>query len=133
MPMTPAARQKLPPHVPPEVAGDVPLFARKAIEENPHETIIPELRATLPPVAYVTNIFPGKQPGWLLGHAEEGKALLQDTEHFVKKGMGKCGRGIGENCRVIPTQADPPIHSLYRRELNPHFSPQKITVMGEQI
>jgi cytochrome P450 len=131
--MTPAARQKLPPHVPPEVAGDVPLFARKAIEENPHETIIPELHATLPPVAYVTNIFPGKQPGWLLKHAEDVKALLQDTEHFVKKGMGQWSQGIGENWLVIPTEADPPIHNLYRRELNPHFTPQKITVMGERI
>jgi len=61
------------------------------------------------------------------------KALLLDTEHFVKKGMGQWSQGIGENWLVIPTEADPPIHNLYRKELNPHFTPQKITVMGERI
>jgi cytochrome P450 len=130
---TAAAVQKLPAHVPPQLAGDVALFARQVIWEDPHETLIPELHATLPPIAYVTNIFPGKRPGWLLKQAEDVKALLQDTEHFVKKGMGQWSQGIGENWLVIPTEADPPIHTLYRRELNTHFTPQKINAMTDGI
>ena len=131
--MSAAVRRKLPDHVPPEIAGDLPLFARQVIEENPHASIIPELHATLPPVAYVTNIFPGRRPGWLLKHTEDVKTLLQDTEHFVKKGVGQWSHAIGENWLVIPTEADPPIHTLYRRELNPHFTPQKVSAMGERI
>jgi len=131
--MATAAAHVLPDHVPPGLAGDLPLFARKAVFEDPHETIIPEMHATLPPITYVTNIFPGRKPGWLLKHAEDVKNLLQDTTHFVKKGMGQWSQGIGENWLVIPTEADPPIHNQYRRELNPHFTPQKITAMGERI
>jgi cytochrome P450 len=84
-------------------------------------------------VAYITNIFPGRRPGWLLKQAEDVKALLLDTEHFIKKGMGQWSQGIGENWLVIPTEADPPIHTLYRRTLNPHFTPQKITAMDARI
>ncbi|MBB3981959.1 hypothetical protein GGR44_001618 [Sphingobium fontiphilum] len=31
--------------------------------------MIPAMHAELPPITYVTNIFPGEQPGWLLKNA----------------------------------------------------------------
>ena len=131
--MATTAERVLPAHVPSELAMDLPLFARERVYENPHETMIPELHATLPPIAYVTNIFPGKSAGWLLKRTEDVKALLQDSEHFIKRGMGKWADSIGEDWIVVPTEADPPIHSLYRRALNPQFSPQKMHAMAEGI
>jgi cytochrome P450 len=131
--MSTAAAASLPSHVPPALAMDAPLFARKVIYDDPHEVTIPEMHATLPPIAYITNIFPGKRPGWLLKHTADVKSLLEDTDNFIKKGMGQWSQGIGENWLVIPTEADPPIHRSYRQTLNPAFTPQKISVMGERI
>src|SRR3546814_11356897 len=103
----------------------LPLFSRKTIFENPQETLIPQMRETLPPICYVTNIFPGDQPGWLLKHAEDVQVMLRDPDNFTKNGMGKWAQNIGEDWLVIPTEADPPIHSEYRKALNRHISEER--------
>ncbi len=126
----PAAR--VPDHVPPELVMESPLYARSTIYENPYETIIPRIHEG-PRVTYVTNIFPGKRPGWLLKRAEDVRALLQDTENFTKRGMGKWAETVGEDWMVIPTEADPPIHGFYRKALNPNFTPQKMMALSDQI
>jgi cytochrome P450 len=123
----------LPAHVKPELAVTLPLYSRTLVYENPQETLIPEMHATLPPLSYVTNIFPGDQPGWLLKNAEDVQVMLRDADNFTKNGMGKWAQNIGEDWLVIPTEADPPIHSEYRKALNPHFSPQKMFAMKDQV
>ncbi|AMK25638.1 cytochrome P450 (plasmid) [Sphingobium sp. SJ10-10] len=131
--MTKPAQQPLPDHVPPELAMALPLFSRQVIYDNPQEVLIPAMHADLPPVTYVTNIFPGDQPGWLLKNAEDVQAMLRDADNFTKNGMGKWAQNIGENWLVIPTEADPPIHTGYRKALNSHFAPQKMFAMKEQV
>jgi cytochrome P450 len=124
---------ELPAHVPPELVVTLPLFARKAIYESPQETLIPHMHATLPPLCYVTNIFPGDQSGWLLKNAEDVQLMLRDADNFTKRGMGKWAQNIGEDWIVIPTEADPPIHTDYRKALNGHFSPQKMFALKDQV
>lgn len=123
----------IPPHVPPELVRTCPLFDRVATTEDPYERMIPAIHADYPRVSYVTNIFPGKRPGWMLKRAEDVRALLQDTEHFEKRGMGQWAQGIGENWLVIPTEADPPEHAHYRKALNEHFTPAKMMGLSDQI
>lgn len=131
--MTDLAQQPLPDHVPAELAMALPLFSRQVIYENPQDVLIPAMHAELPPITYVTNIFPGDQPGWLLTKAEDVQAMLRDADNFTKNGMGKWAQNIGENWLVIPTEADPPIHTAYRKALNSHFAPQKMFAMKEQV
>ncbi|MDB5737953.1 MAG: cytochrome, partial [Sphingomonas bacterium] len=115
-----------------ELVVESPLYARKTVYENPFETLIRDIHNG-PRVTYVTNIFPGKRPGWLLRTAEDLRALLQDTDNFTKRDMGKWAEMLGENWMVIPTEADPPIHAFYRKALNPNFTPQKMVAMSDQI
>ncbi len=123
----------VPAHVPPELVFTLPLYSRTVVYENPQETLIPEMHATLPPLSYITNIFPGDQPAWLLKNAEDVQVMLRDADNFTKNGMGKWAQNIGENWLAIPTEADPPIHTEYRKALNGHFSPQKMFAMKEQV
>ena len=123
----------LPPHVPAELAVTLPLFARKVVKDCPQETLIPEMHRTLGPISYVTNIFPGDQPGWLLTGYDDVMAMLRNADDFTKNGMGKWSQGIGENWLVIPTEADPPVHTAYRKALNPSFAPQKMAAMKDQL
>jgi cytochrome P450 len=127
--MASAAASTLPPHVRPENAMASPLFARKVVKECPQETIIPEMHRTLGPITYITNIFPGDQPGWLLTGYDDVMTMLRNADDFTKNGMGKWAQSIGENWLVVPTETDPPIHSHYRKALNPSFSPQKMAAM----
>lgn len=131
--MTANVQNSVPDHVPADLAMALPLFSRKIVYENPQETLIPAMHADLPPITYVTNIFPGDQPGWLLTRAEDVQAMLRDADNFTKNGMGKWAQNIGENWLVIPTEADPPVHTGYRLALNEHFAPRKMFALKEQV
>ncbi len=127
--MATAAAQTLPSHVPVGKAVTLPLFSRKVVKGCPQDTMIPEMHRTLGPITYVTNIFPGDQPGWLLTRYDDVMAMLRNADDFTKNGMGKWAQSIGEDWLVIPTEADPPIHTGYRKALNPSFSPQKMAAL----
>ena len=131
--MTTAPNRTIPDHIPPHLVRTLPLFTRTTFYENPHETLIPQMQAELPPISYVTNIFPGDQPAWLLKHAEDLQAMLRDADNYTKKGIGKMAQSIGDDWIVIPTEADPPVHTEYRKALNSHFSPQKMYALKDQI
>lgn len=131
--MATALNRIIPDHVPAELIRTLPLFARKTVYENPQETLIPQMHAELPAISYVTNIFPGDQPGWMLKHAEDVQVMLRDADNYSKKGMGKFAQSIGDDWLVIPTEADPPVHTEYRKALNGHFAPQKMFAMKDQV
>lgn len=120
-------------HVPPHLVVTLPLFSRTAIRVNPHEVLIPEMQRTLPPICYVTNVYPGDQPAWLLKHAEDVHEVLRDAENFTKNGIGKFAQSLGENWLMIPTETDPPFHARYRQALNSHFSPSKMLALRDQL
>ena len=69
----------LPAHVPADKAVRLPLFAREVVRECPQETLIPEMHRTLGPITYVTNIFPGDKPGWLLTGYDDTMTMLRDA------------------------------------------------------
>lgn len=127
------AAQTLPAHVPAEKAVWLELFKRGNIDRCPQETLIPEIHRTLGRIAWVTNIFPGDRPGWLLTRVEDIQTVLRDPDNFTKNGMGKFAESIGEDWLVIPTETDPPSHSSYRKALNPAFSPQKMAAMRDDL
>jgi cytochrome P450 len=107
----------LPSHVAAEKAMRLPFFAREIVKDCPQETMIPEMHRTLGPITYVTNIFPGDKPGWLLTGYEDTMAMLRNVDDFTKNGMGQWSQSIGENWLVVPTEVDPPTHTHYRKAL----------------
>jgi cytochrome P450 len=123
----------LPAHVPADKAMRLPFFAREVVKDCPQETLIPQMHSSLGPITYVTNIFPGDKPGWLLTGYEDTMAMLRNADDFTKNGMGQWAQGIGEDWLVIPTEVDPPMHTAYRKALNPHFSPQKMAAMKDDL
>lgn len=131
--MATAATHEIPPHVPADKAMRLPFFAREEVRDCPQEKMIPEMHRSLGPITYVTNIFPGDKPGWLLTGYDDTMAMLRDPDNFTKNGMGQWSQGIGENWLVVPTEVDPPIHTFYRKALNPQFSPQKMAAMKDDL
>ncbi len=125
--------ETLPSHVPADKAVRLPYFAREVVKDCPQETLIPEMHRTLGPITYVTNIFPGDKPGWLLTGYDDTMTMLRDPDNYTKNGMGQWSQSIGENWLVVPTEVDPPMHAFYRKALNPNFSPQKMAAMKDDL
>ncbi len=127
----------LPDHVPPELAMPFALTPRTVTTVNPYTGIIPKLHEG-PPIFYGTDVFPGRQPGWVVRRADDLRKIYADTDNFGKRGNTGFAAGIdvlvideagiGESWDIIPTELDPPRHTGFRNALNPVFSPKR---MGE--
>jgi cytochrome P450 len=128
-----AQKREIPPHVPPHLVVNVPMFSRTPHRENPNEVLVPEMHRSLPPVCYVPDIFAGIYPAWLLMRAEDVHDVLRDAVNFTKNGMGKFAQSIGEDWLSIPTETDPPFHASYRKAVNPYFSPSRMLAMRDQL
>ncbi|MGW8204688.1 MULTISPECIES: cytochrome P450 [Sphingomonadales] len=117
----------LPDNVPRELVMPFALTPRRATTVNPYTDIIPKLHEG-PPIFYGTDVFPGRQPGWVVRRAEDLRKIYADTDSFGKRGNTGFAAGIGESWDIIPTELDPPRHTGFRNALNPVFSPKR---MGE--
>lgn len=123
----------LPSHVPPELAMPFPLTARTVTTVNPHLEMVPKLHEG-PPIFYGTNIFPiAPGGGWVIRRAEDLKAVYDNTDAFIKKGNSEFAPMIGETWDVIPTELDPPKHTVFRRALDPVFSPRQMAKQEARV
>lgn len=122
-----------PAHVPKDSAVSLRLYDRTVIRECPQEALVPEIHRTLGPITWVSNIAVGIPGGWLLTHVEDINEILRDADNYTKKGMAQFAQSIGEDWLTIPTEPDPPIHSEYRRPINPYFAPQRMMAMRDQL
>jgi len=117
----------VPDNVPHDLVMPFALTPRTSTTVNPYTDIIPKLHEG-PPVFYGTDVFPGRQAGWIVRRAEDLRKIYADTENFHKRGNTGFAAGIGESWDIIPTELDPPRHTEFRNALNPVFSPKR---MGE--
>ena len=124
--------EKLPSHVPPELAMEFPLTTRTISYTNPFTDVIPNIHKG-PAVFWGTNIFPGPKGGWVLRRQEDLIKVYEDTEGFIKKGNSEFSSMIDERWDVIPTELDPPKHTGFRRALEPVFSPRKMAELEHKV
>jgi cytochrome P450 len=122
----------IPDHVPAELIETFPLVMGAYSDENPWETMVPAA-CEGPAVAYATNIYPGGGPAWILRRNEDLRGLFMDTEHFSSKGYSSFSSYIGESWNQVPTELDPPEHTMIRGALNPQYSPPRMAKMEEDI
>ncbi|KJS05061.1 MAG: cytochrome P450 [Gammaproteobacteria bacterium BRH_c0] len=122
----------IPAHVPADLVESFPLVMGQYSAENPFARIVPEA-CKGPDVAYALDIVPGGGSAWILRRKEDLHALYFDTEHFSSKGYSSFAKFIGETWNQVPTELDPPEHTLFRVALNPLFSPPKMMKMEDDI
>ncbi|MFA7555717.1 MAG: cytochrome P450 [Spongiibacteraceae bacterium] len=122
----------IPDHVPAELVEVFPLVMGAYSDSNPWEEMVPAA-CEGPAVAYATNIYPGGGPAWIMRRNEDLRALFMDTEHFSSKGYSSFSRLVGETWNQVPTELDPPEHTLIRAALNPQFSPPMMAKMEQDI
>lgn len=122
----------IPAHVPAELVETFPLVMGAYSDENPWDAMVPRA-CEGPAVAYATNIYPGGGPAWIMRRNEDLRAVFTDHEHFSSKGYSSFSSYIGETWNQVPTELDPPEHTMIRAALNPRFSPPVMARLDQDI
>ncbi len=122
-----------PPHVPRELVLDYPIKMGGLVDENPFETTIPHIHKTMPPVFYSLDAYPGGTPSWIVRRVEDLETIYFDTENFSNKDFAPFAMLVGETWSSLPAETDPPMHALYRKFVNPLFTPKEINKLDGKI
>lgn len=125
-----------PAHVPP----DRVVYLQWATGQTPNDLVEPYepcgwlLGADVPRILYDPT--PGPMHpvgGWYVMHYEDIRRVYEEHETFSTVGVAGFQRMIGETFTSIPLGLDPPLHTRYRKFLNPHFTPVAIKKMEASI
>jgi cytochrome P450 len=71
--------------------------------------------------------------GWYVMHYEDIRRVYEEHETFSTVGVAEFQRMIGETFHSIPLAFDPPLHTRYRKFLNPHFTPVALKKMEASV
>ena len=113
----------IPDHVPADLAWDHDFQAFSAAGDDPFRTL-GRLHAG-PDMLWARRIDP-IHAGWLPTRQALIREILADAERFSSVGEQPFMQTIGLDWRLIPLEYDPPDHHLYRRALEPFFSPAAV-------
>lgn len=122
-----------PPHVPADLVRDYPIKMGGLVEENPFDRMIPGIHLTMPPIFYALDAYPGGTPAWIVRRVKDLQTIYYDTESFSNKDFAPFALLVGESWSSLPAETDPPMHGLYRKWVNPLFSPKEMNKLDGKI
>jgi cytochrome P450 len=121
---------KVPAHVPPELVWD------RNLEQFQSELGDPFLAASRlhdgPDIFWATKL-PHGRSGWVITRQALQQEAFVDTVHFSSKGGSGIGELLGQPFDLIPVEIDPPLHTAYRRILNPYFTPVAVKKLDGSV
>ncbi len=110
-----------------EGAGGTRAFVRlfePDVADDPHPTYA-RMRSECP----VARGDLGGRPVALISRYEDVHFALRHPEHFTSAGNGL---DLGEQ-PLLPLEVDPPLHTEYRRILNPRFTPRAVAALEPEV
>lgn len=122
----------VPPHVPKDLVFE-PDFESANTLDDPF-IVTENIHRDLPPIFYWPRPYPGRYDGtWVVTHYDDIREVYQNDDHYSTENSVNFHALIGETFRMLPISADPPEHGIYRRLLNPWFSPKAVKEMERQM
>ena len=123
----------VPSHVPKDRVwdGDYDVFAAES--DDPFRKV-GELHAG-PDILWVNRLargMGGGKAGWLPTRYAIMREVLADTDHFLSGGSNLMG-AIGLDWKLIPLELDPPQQQIFRKVLEPFFSPAAINALDGAV
>jgi cytochrome P450 len=122
-----------PSHVPESLVRDYPIKMGTTTKENPFDRMIPAIHRDLPPIFYAMDAYPGGSPAWIVRRAADLQAIYSDTTNYSNKDFAPFAMLVGETWSSLPAETDPPMHGLYRKWVNPLFTPKAMTLLEAKI
>lgn len=127
---------EVPAHVPKHLVRDL----RVAMGQVPNDLDEPYdhtrrlIEDDVPPIMY--SPFPQaqfQQGAWVLTRYKDVLKVYTDAELFSTDGVAAFQVLVGETWPSLPLGVDPPLHGMYRRFLNPHFTAKAVAEMEPDI
>ena len=122
---------EVPAHVPPELVRPFPYGLGAKTKEQPH-SFIAEIHKG-PPVFWTTHSSATPQGGWIVRRMEDLRAIYADNDRFSVSGVSAFAFLIGESWVNVPSELDPPLHTLLRSAINPLFTPKKMAALEDTV
>jgi cytochrome P450 len=128
---TTEAAAKYPDHVPPA------LFWDHNLVEYAHELDDPYLAGARlhdgPDIFWAGDVGYGK-PAWVVTRHALQEEIFLDTARFSSAGIMAVDEMLGLPwLRMNPIEYDPPLHGVYRKILNPFFTPRAVNALDAEI
>lgn len=76
---------------------------------------------------------PHGRSGWFITRHALQQEIFVDTATFSSKWGSGIGQLLGESFDLIPVETDPPMHTAYRRVLNPFFTPGEVKKLETSV
>jgi cytochrome P450 len=121
----------IPEHVPAELAWDHDYNQFSAAGGADPFRALGQLHAG-PDLLWARRIDP-RHAGWLPTRHSLIREILADAERFSSVGDDPFMKAIGLDWRLIPLEYDPPDHHLYRKALEPFFSPSAVNELDGAV
>jgi len=119
----PGAFHDIPDHVPGELVRVINFAFGPGTATAPHQTLA---KLHDGPRTFFNVGDPFNPPGWVPVRGDDIRAILQDPATFSARKSVRFSELIGEDWDLIPSETDPPEHTVYRTMLNPAFSPKRM-------
>ncbi|WP_254602140.1 cytochrome P450 [Sphingomonas bacterium] len=121
----------VPPYVPPELVRPFPYGLGAKTKEQPHSFIADIHKG--PPIFWVRHSSSTPMGGWVPRRMEDIRNIYYDNDHFSASGLSGFAMMIGETWVNVPSELDPPHHTLIRSAINPLFTPKKMAALEDSV
>ncbi len=105
---------------------DFDIYAAPELRHDPYGTMVEMRRKGLPAIFYT----PRNSGHWVVTGAAEALEMIRDIERFSNDPQYN---SIMRKPWSLPQQSDPPMHTAYRRIINPTFSPRSVVGMEADL
>ena len=122
--------ESVPAHVPPDLVRPFPYYTGAKTKQDPH-SFIAAVHSDNPPIFWAQTTSVGS--AWVPRRMEELRAIYMDNENFSVSGAAFFSKMIGEDWVLVPSETDPPLHSVLRSAINPLFTPRRMAELEEKV
>lgn len=120
-----------PSHVPADRVRPYPFILGTTSKLKP-QSFIPPIHNE-PALFWAERTMNGVSGAWVPRTHALLQQIYSDSENFKNKGNAPFAKLLGESWYSVPSEADAPIHGMYRTMLNPIFTPKRMTALEEKI
>ncbi len=122
-------RKPVPDHVPPELVRPFPFYVGARTHEHPSSLVAAVHEQ--PPVFWAETTSIGS--AWVPRRMEDLRRIYLDNDNFTVSGGAFFSSMIGEKWVNVPSEIDPPLHTVIRSAINPLFIPRRMAELEDRV